>query len=179
LCKSEHITIHNIFQDIVVTIVLENGTPIQKEVSHLSPTTFSNKLIFFTRNNFQTLIDIVIVDSTYLNMVQCAVSTIMHAMIVATQKKTRSYVKRTSKDTFIPLAIKTYDCLHSHFNSFLTTCVQATIAHDFAIYFSSHNVYFLLLALCVHNLSTCASHCDFSKCYHNWETFLIFFTHHN
>jgi hypothetical protein len=124
-----------------------------------SPTTFSNKLIFFTRNNFQTLINIVIADSTYLNMVQCAASTTMHAMIVATQKKTWSYVKRTSKDTFIPLAIKTYDCLHSRFNSFFITCVQPTIAHDFAIYFSSHNVYLLLLALYVHNLSTCASHC--------------------
>jgi hypothetical protein len=156
----------------------------KKKFHTFSPTTFSNKLIFFTRKNFQTLINIVITDSTYLNMVQCATSTTTHAMIVATQKKTQLYVKRTSKDTFIPLAIKTYvkrtskdtfipfaiktyDCLHSRFNSFFITCVQATIAHDFAIYFSSHNVYFLLLALYVHNPSTCASHYNFSKCSHN------------
>jgi hypothetical protein len=102
----------------------------KKRFPTFSPTTFSDKLIFFTRNNFQTLIDIVIACSTYLNMVQCAMPTTTHAMIIVTQKKTRSYVECTSKDTFIPLAIKTYGCLHSRFNSFFSTCVQATIAHD-------------------------------------------------
>jgi hypothetical protein len=41
----------------------------KNKFSTFSFTIFSNKLIFFTRNNFQTLIDIIIVDSTYLNMV--------------------------------------------------------------------------------------------------------------
>jgi hypothetical protein len=99
----------------------------KKRFPTFSPTTFSDKLIFFTRNNFQTLINIIIVDSTYLNMVQCVVSTTTHVMIVASQKKTRSYIERTSKDTFIPLAIKTYGFFHIRFNSFFTTYVQATI----------------------------------------------------
>jgi hypothetical protein len=37
-----------------------------------------------------------------------------------TQEKTRSYTKQTLDDDFIPLAIKTYECFHSCFNSFLT-----------------------------------------------------------
>jgi hypothetical protein len=147
----------------------------KKRFPTFSPTTFSDKLIFFTRNNFQTLIDIVIADSTYLNMVQCATSTTTHAMIIVTQKKTRSYVECTSKDTFIPLAIKTYGCLHSHFYYLCSSHYSSW----FAIYFSSHNAYFLLLALCVHSPSMCASHCDFSKCSHKWKTLLIFSTHHS
>ncbi len=35
LCGSEHIITHNIFQHIVIVITLENGTHVQREVSHL------------------------------------------------------------------------------------------------------------------------------------------------
>jgi hypothetical protein len=126
----------------------------KKRFPTFSPTTFNDKLIFFTKNNLQTLIDIVIIDSTYLNMVQCAVSTTTHAMIVATQKKTRSYVEHTSKDTFIPLVVKTYGCLHSRFNSFFTTCVQATIAHDL----QSILVLTMLISYCWHCVSIVLQH---------------------
>jgi hypothetical protein len=44
----------------------------------------------------------------------------MHAMTIATKGKIQSYVKRPLEDNFIPLAIKTYGCFHSHLNSFFT-----------------------------------------------------------
>jgi hypothetical protein len=50
-----------------------------------------------------------------------------HAMMMAAQKKTRSYVEQTPNDDFIPLTTETYGCLHSCFDSFLTACTQITI----------------------------------------------------
>jgi hypothetical protein len=52
----------------------------------------------------------------------------------------------TPRDDFIRLPIETYGCLHYCFDSLLTTCVQATIAH-LQSFFSSCNVYFLLLVV--------------------------------
>jgi len=34
-CKNEHTTTHDLLRDIVAFIILENGTHVQKEVSHL------------------------------------------------------------------------------------------------------------------------------------------------
>ncbi len=61
-------------------------------------------------------------------MVLHASSTIAHAMTVVVQEKTCSYVKCALGNYFIPLAIKIYGCLHIHFVSFFTNCLQATIA---------------------------------------------------
>jgi hypothetical protein len=72
-------------------------------------------------------VDIVIANPIRTDLVQCALMTTSHATIVAAQDKTRSYTKQTLKNDFIPLAIKTYNYLHPHFDSFLT-CVRANIA---------------------------------------------------
>jgi hypothetical protein len=64
--------------------------------------------------------DVVITNPTCPHM-------ILHAMIVATQEKTCSYMKHALGIYFIPLAIKTYGCLHTHFVSFFTTSVQAIV----------------------------------------------------
>jgi hypothetical protein len=60
--------------------------------------------IFITKNNFQTLTNFVIVNSTCIDLVQCALMTITHAMTVVTQNKTQSYTKQTPRDYFISLA---------------------------------------------------------------------------
>jgi hypothetical protein len=52
-----------------------------------------------------------------------------HAMMMATQEKTRSYIEQTPSDDFIPLVIETYGCLHFRFDSFFTAYAQTTIAH--------------------------------------------------
>jgi hypothetical protein len=70
------------------------------------------------RTNISIINNVVIVDSTHLNMVYCPLPMITHAMIIVMQEKTQSYVKCTLKDDFIPLAIETYGCFHSHFDLF-------------------------------------------------------------
>lgn len=49
-------------------------------------------------------------------------------------------------NNFIPLAIKTYGCLHSCFDFFFTTCVHVIRGP----FFFPHNAYFLSLTMCVH-----------------------------
>jgi hypothetical protein len=68
---SERTTVHNILQDVIATIVLENGTHIQKEVSHLFPRHTQQQInILITKNSFWTLMDIIIADSTHIYMLQ-------------------------------------------------------------------------------------------------------------
>jgi hypothetical protein len=122
--------------------------------------------------------DVVIAYHTCSNMVYCASSTTMRATIVVTYEKTRSCKKRIPKYNFIPLAIETYGCLHSCFNSFFTTCVQATIAyHQRSILIPT--MFISYYRQCVHNRSTCIGHFDFSTCYHAWKAILISSTHLN
>jgi len=119
---------HDTLLDIVVTIVLENGAHVQKEVSHLFPHHIQQQVdILITRYGFWTLMDVIIVDPTCINMVQWTLTMITHATLMDAEEKTWSYVKRTLSKDFIPLAIETYGCFHFHFNSFLITCAQNTI----------------------------------------------------
>jgi hypothetical protein len=55
-------------------------------------------------------------------MVQQALMTTTHAMMIVVQEKTWSYTEWAPSDDFIPLAIETYGCLHFRFDSFLITC---------------------------------------------------------
>jgi hypothetical protein len=69
-CGSECTTIHNTFQNIVAIIALENGTHVQKEVSHLFPHHIPQQVdILITRNDFCTLMDIVVANPIRTNMV--------------------------------------------------------------------------------------------------------------
>jgi hypothetical protein len=97
LCKNVHIATHDTFWDIVTTIILESGAHIQKEVSHLFPyhTWWRINIFINIRDGFRTLTDIIIVDLTYLDMIQCASSMIVHVVIIVTQEKTHSYLKHT------------------------------------------------------------------------------------
>jgi len=85
--------------------------------------------IFITKNSFHTFANVVVIDLTHIDLVQRASTMIVHASIVAVQDKAQSYIERTLRDDLIPLAIKTYNCFHPHFDSFLNFCVHAYIAH--------------------------------------------------
>jgi hypothetical protein len=84
--------------------------------------------ILITKYDFRTLMDVIIVDPTCINMVQRTSTIITHLAMMATKKKTRSYAKRALGDDFIPLVIETYVCFHYRFDSFLTTCAHTIIA---------------------------------------------------
>jgi hypothetical protein len=66
--------------------------------------------------------DVVIVNPICTDMVQQTLTTTTHVVMMGIQKRTRSYVEQTLHNDFIPLAIEMYECFHSCFNSFLTTC---------------------------------------------------------
>jgi hypothetical protein len=80
--------------------------------------------IVITRDNFQTLMDVVIADLTCPYLVFHVLTTTVHASIFAAQNKTQSYTKQTLGNDFIPLVIKTYSCLHLHFDFFFTSCLM-------------------------------------------------------
>ncbi len=82
--------------------------------------------IVITIDCFRTLANVVIADVIHTDSVQHVMMT-THASRVVAQDKARSYIERTPGDDFIPLAIETHGCLHPHFDSFLTSCVQASI----------------------------------------------------
>jgi hypothetical protein len=101
-----------------------------EEVSHLFLHHTGNWMdIFITKNSFWTLTNVVIIDPTHINLVQHALTTTMHAITIIVQNKAWSYTKWTPRDDFIPLAIKTYDCFHLHFDSLFTSCVHANIIY--------------------------------------------------
>jgi hypothetical protein len=72
--------------------------------------------------NARVATDIVIVHLIRTYMVQGTLTTITHAMMMAFQGKTRSYIERALYIDSIPLMIETYGCFHSHFDSSFTTC---------------------------------------------------------
>jgi hypothetical protein len=105
LCENEHITTHNTLWNTIVIVVLENGAHVQWKVSHLFPCHTQQRMdILITKDNFWTLMDIVITNTTHTYIVQW-MSTTTHATIMVVQKKTQSYVEWTSCDDFIPLSM--------------------------------------------------------------------------
>jgi hypothetical protein len=115
-------------QDIIEVIALESGTHIQKQVFHLFPHHTQRRVDIVTiKDNFCTVTNVVIIDPTRTNLVYCVSTMTTHVVIVAAHDKTQSYTKQVPRDDFIPLAIKTYSCLHPRFDSFLTFYVHAYI----------------------------------------------------
>jgi hypothetical protein len=108
--------------------LLESGTHVQREVSHLflcHTQWWMNILI--TRDGFRTLMNAMIAYLIHTNMVQWTSTTTTHVVMMATLKQTRSYNEWTLGDDFIPLTIKTCGCFHSRLDSFLIACAHTTI----------------------------------------------------
>jgi hypothetical protein len=68
-----------------------------------------------------------------------------HVVMMVVQEKTRSYVEQAQGDDFIPFVIETYGCFHSCFDSFLTTCVNTTIAHHHQFSLVNYQCLFLTI----------------------------------
>ncbi len=93
LCGSGRTTTHDTFQNTVVTMVLESGAHIQREVSHLFPCHKQKQVdIVITRNDFWTLANVVIVALTCTDLVQHALLIIAHAITIAVQNKIQFYI---------------------------------------------------------------------------------------
>jgi hypothetical protein len=68
--QSERTVTHDMLQNLVTAIALKSGVHVQREVSDLFPChTWRRVDIVITKNNFQTLVNIVIVDATHIDLV--------------------------------------------------------------------------------------------------------------
>jgi hypothetical protein len=86
--------------------MLDSGTHIQKEVSHIFPHHTRRQMdIVITRDDFWTWSDFVIANPTRTNLVQGVSTTTTHVTTIVVQDKTQSYIERMVGDDFIPLAI--------------------------------------------------------------------------
>jgi hypothetical protein len=82
-CKSERIVAHDTFWDIVTAIILESGTHVQREASHLFLChTWWWMDILITKDYFWTLMDIVIVDLICTDMVQQTLTMTTHVTMM-------------------------------------------------------------------------------------------------
>jgi hypothetical protein len=63
---------------------------------------------------------IVVVGPTPTNMLQRTLTMTSHVAMMVAQEKTIN--EQALGNDFIPIAIETYGCLHSHFDSFFITC---------------------------------------------------------
>jgi hypothetical protein len=75
---SEHTIAHNTLWNIVAIIALESGTHVQRGVSHLFLHHTQQVDNLITRNDFWTLMDIIIDDSTRTYRAQLVLTTIAH-----------------------------------------------------------------------------------------------------
>jgi hypothetical protein len=68
--------------------MLESETHVEKNVSHLFPHHTQKQVdIVITKDNFQTLVDIVIVNQIRIDLVQRALTMIVHVTTIAAQNK--------------------------------------------------------------------------------------------
>jgi hypothetical protein len=81
--------------------------------------------VYCHHRQFQTVADVVIVNSIHIDLVRCVLMIVAHVTTIVAKDKTRSYTNQALGDDFIFLAIEAYGCLHPRFDSFfdfLCTC---------------------------------------------------------
>jgi hypothetical protein len=78
-----------------------------------------------TKDGIRTLIDIVITNTTWIDLLpqSCAIQGFVASD--ATQAKERSYHNQHPIDQFLPLTIEVFGCLHKHVDVFLYTYANA------------------------------------------------------
>ncbi len=82
-CGSERIVAHDTLWDIVIAIVLESGTHVQREVSHLFLCHIQQRVnTLITKDDFCTLMDVIIVDSIHIDMVQQTLTMTTHVVMM-------------------------------------------------------------------------------------------------
>jgi len=178
--ESEHTTAHDTFRVIIIVIVLENGTHVQREVSHLLLHHNQRQVdILIIKDGFWTLMDVVIADVIHTNMMQWTLMTTTQIMMMAVREKTWWYAKWTLGDDFIPFVIETYIDVFIlvliHFWPFM----HKPLLHIINDLLNPLDACCLLLTTHVHNPLACTSHNDSSMSYCTWSRFLISSTHHS
>jgi hypothetical protein len=78
--------------------------------------------ILIIKDDFKSLMDVIIANLTRTEMVQKTLMMITHVVMMAIREKPRSYNERALGDDFIPLIIETHECFHFRFDSFFIAC---------------------------------------------------------
>jgi hypothetical protein len=77
-----------------------------------------------TKDGICTLVDIVIVNPTRVDLLPQSCATQRFAAFNAAQAKKRSYCNQHHVDQFLPLAVEVFGCLHKQMEVFLHNCAN-------------------------------------------------------
>jgi hypothetical protein len=125
-CTGTHDAIHDTFAAIAWDVGFHVGW---EQLHALPSTTFNSSCrqvdIVLTKNGIRTLVDVVIVDPTRVDLLprSCAIEGFVAFDV--TQAKERSYHNWHPNDQFLPLAVEVFDCLHKHVDVFLHNYANA------------------------------------------------------
>jgi hypothetical protein len=78
-----------------------------------------------TKDGIRTLVDVVMVNPTQVDLFPRSCATQRFVASNATQAKERNYCNRHPIDQFVPLVIEVFGCLHKHVDMFLHDYVNA------------------------------------------------------
>jgi len=127
---NERIKTHNVIWNTFAVIVQNASFHVGQKQLHVLPlTTFNSSHqqvnIVFTKYDICTLIDVVIANPTWANLIPWSCTTQGFVAFNAIQAKERSYHNQYPIDQFLPLTIEIFACLHKHVNLFLHDCANA------------------------------------------------------
>jgi len=118
LCSwGECIVTYNAIQNSFASVARDIEFYVVCEQTHVLPISFFQSSwqwmdIVFSVNGTCTLVDVVIVDPTYVNLILWVDSSWGAITMIITQTKIVSYHNRHLKDDFIPLVVEIFGCLH-------------------------------------------------------------------
>jgi len=127
---NKHTRTHDVIHDTFVVIMRDAGFHVGQKKLHVLPSTTFNFFcqwdnIMLTKNDINTLADIVIVNLTWANLFPRSYTTQGFTTFDVAQAKERSYRNWHPTDQFLPLAIEVFGCLHKYVYVFLHDCANA------------------------------------------------------
>jgi hypothetical protein len=128
--SNEHIKTHDGICDTFVTSVRDVNFHVGwKQLHALPSTTFNSSCrwvdVVFTKYGIHTLVDVIIVNPTWTDLLPWSCRTRGFVAPNAIQAKEKSYHNWHPIDQFFPLAIEVFGCLHKHADVFLHYCANA------------------------------------------------------
>jgi len=127
---NKHTRTHDVIHDTFVVIVWDAGFHVGRKKLHVFPSTTFNFFcqrdnIVLTKNDINTLADIIIANLTRANLFPRSYITQGFDAFDVAQVKERSYCNWHPTNQFLPLVIEVFGCLHKYVYVFLHDCANA------------------------------------------------------
>jgi hypothetical protein len=121
---------HDALCDTFATVVQDVGFHMGHQKPHAFPSTMFNSScqhvnVVFIKDNFLTLVHVVIANPTWANLLPRSSTTLGLVASNATQAKKWSYPDQYLVNQFLPLAVEVFQCLHKDVDVFLHNCANA------------------------------------------------------